>query len=111
MATSKEYLQFVLEQLSGLEDISVRAMMGEYVLYHQGKVVGGVYDDRLLLKATKTALALMAASSCGAVTDVPYPGAKPMLVADVDDRELTCRAVQAVAGDLPAPKTGKRARK
>jgi TfoX/Sxy family transcriptional regulator of competence genes len=86
-------------------------MMGEFLIYCRGKVVGGVYDDRLLLKATKTALALMAASSCGAVTDIPYPGAKPMLVADVDDREMTCRAVQAVAGDLPAPKAGKRARK
>ena len=104
MATSREYLAFVLEQLSALEGVSARPMMGEYILYYQGKVVGGVYDDRLLLKPTKSALALMAASSGGIQTDLPYPGAGEMLVADVDDRDLTCRVVQAVAEDLPVPK-------
>lgn len=100
MASTKEFLQFVLEQLSSLEDVSVRPMMGEYVLYCCGKVVGGVYDDRLLLKPTKSALALMP----HAQKDLPYEGAKEMLVADVDNAELTCRTVAAIAADLPAPK-------
>ena len=104
MATSKAYLDFVLEQLSELEGISTRAMMGEYVLYCQGKVVGGIYDDRLLLKPSKSALKLMEASPGGVQTDIPYPGAKELLVADVDDRDLTCRVVQAIAAELPAPK-------
>lgn len=103
MASSKAFLAFVLEQLSALEDVSVRPMMGEYVLYQSGKVVGGIYDDRLLLKPTASALQLMP----NAQRDIPYPGAKELLVADVDDAELTCRVVRAIAADLPAPK-GKR---
>lgn len=100
MASSKGYLQFVLEQLSALDDVSVRPMMGEYVLYHAGKVVGGIYDDRLLLKPTPSALALLK----DAPTDIPYDGAKEMLVADVDDAERTCRVIEAIAAELPAPK-------
>lgn len=100
MASSKEFVNYVLEQLSALEDVSVRPMMGEYVLYHRGKVVGGVYDDRLLLKPTASALALMPAAQ----RDLPYEGAKEMLVADVDDAALTCRTVEAIATDLPVPK-------
>lgn len=100
MASSKAYLEFVLEQLSGLEGISCRAMMGEYIVYYQGKVVGGVYDDRLLVKATKAALRLLPQ----AAPESPYPGAKEMLPADVDDRELLAALIPAVAADLPAPK-------
>ncbi len=111
MPTSREYMSFVLEQLSGLPGVSARAMMGEYVIYYAGKVVGGVYDERLLVKPTKTALALMEASSFGARTELPYPGGREMLAADVDDRELTCRVLQAVAEDLPAPKPGRRSKK
>ena len=98
MASSKAYLEFVLEQLSALEGVSARAMMGEYLLYYRGKVVGGVYDDRFLLKPTKSALALMGS----APTEIPYPGAKAMLAADIDDAALCCRAVEAVAQDLSA---------
>lgn len=98
MASSKEYLDFVLEQLSALEGVSARAMMGEYVLYYRGRVVGGVYDDRFLLTPTKSALALMGS----APTEIPYPGAKAMLAADIDDAALCCRAVEAVAQDLSA---------
>ena len=104
MASSKEYLQYVLEQLSGLGGVSARAMMGEYLLYCEGKLIGGVYDDRLLLKPTKTAIRILEASSGGAQTDIPYPGAKPMLVADVDDRELTVRVLRAALEELPEPK-------
>ena len=107
MASSREYLEYVMEQLSGVEGVSSRAMMGEYVLYLGGKVVGGVYDDRLLLKPTKTAVRLMEAAFGSAQTDVPYPGAKPHLVADVDDRELTARVLRAIAQELPPPKRRK----
>lgn len=100
MASSKEYLQFVLEQLSALTDVSCRPMMGEYVLYCHGVVVGGIYDDRFLLKPAKIARQLMP----DAPTDIPYPGAKEMLVADVDDAELVCRAVEAIAAELSVSK-------
>ena len=104
MASTKEYLDFVLEQLSDLGDVSARPMMGEYVLYCHSKVIGGVYDDRLLLKATSAALLLLEEEGIDAQFDIPYPGAKEMLVADIDDRELCCRLARAIADELPAPK-------
>ncbi|SEP67286.1 TfoX N-terminal domain-containing protein [Lachnospiraceae bacterium RM5] len=69
MASSKEYLDFVLEQLSALEDISYRAMMGEYIIYYCGKIVGGIYDDRFLVKNVRTATDMMPESSL----ELPYP--------------------------------------
>ena len=107
MASSIEYLDFVLDQLSDLEGLSTRAMMGEYILYCQKKVVGGIYDDRLLLKPTNSALRLMEESGRSLQWELPYPGAKEMLAADVDDRELCCRMIRAIAEDLPAPKKKK----
>ena len=104
MASTKEYLDFVLEQLSDLGDVSARPMMGEYVLYCHSKVIGGVYDDRLLLKATSAALRLLEEEGIDAQFDIPYPGAKEMLVADIDDRELCCRLAKAIADELSAPK-------
>ena len=104
MASTKDYLDYVLEQLVPLEGISCRPMMGEYVLYCRGKVVGGVYDDRLLLKATPTALRLLAEAGLEAPMERPYDGAKEMLLADVDRPELLCRLVQAIADELPAAK-------
>ena len=86
----------MLELLAPLEGIATRPMMGEYVLYYRGKVVGGIYDDRLLLKDTKSAAAL----APDAPREQPYPGAKLMLLADVDDADLTRRLVEAVASDL-----------
>ena len=59
MASSKEYLQFVLEQLSELQEITYRTMMGEFIIYYRGKIVGGIYDDRLLVKPTKSAISYM----------------------------------------------------
>ena len=103
MASSVEYLQFVLEQLSDCAEITYRPMMGEYIIYHRGKVVGGIYDDRFLLKPTKSAVALMP----DAAMELPYEGAKEMLVADIDDRARTCRVVEAIEKDLPAPKRKK----
>ena len=104
MASSKEYLDFVLEQLAELEDIRARAMMGEYLPYCGGKLFGGVYDDRLLLKPSPSALRLMAQAGLEAQMERPYEGAKEMLLADVDRPELLCRIVQALARELPAPK-------
>lgn len=104
MASSKTYLDFVLDQLSALEGIRVRPMMGEYVLYCMDKVVGGVYDDRLLLKPTPAALALLREEGLSVQTELPYGGAKPMLLADVDRPELLCRLVERIAEELPAPK-------
>ena len=100
MASSKEYLDFIADQLSGLDGVVFRAMMGEYILYYRDKIAGGIYDDRLLVKPVPAALALMS----DAPREVPYPGAKEMLVADIDDSELTCRVIRAVAEELPAPK-------
>lgn len=108
MASTKAYLDFVLEQLAGLDTISFRPMMGEYVLYCDGKVVGGVYDDRLLLKPTDAALRLMQEEGLDIPMELPYEGAKEMLLPDVDRRELLCRMVQDIADDLPAPKKKRR---
>ena len=101
MASSKEYLDFVLEQCSSL---SARAMMGEYVLYYGGKVVGGVYDNRLLVKPTKSAVALLS----NAPRELPYEGAKEMLLVDnLDDKEFLAALFNAMVNELPAPKKRK----
>lgn len=108
MASSKAYPDFVLEQLSGLEEVSARPMMGEYVLYCRGKVVGGVYDDRLLLKPTPAAVRLARAHGAPMQMELPYDGAKEMLLADVDRREALCRIVDAIASELPEAKKPRR---
>ena len=103
MASTKEYLTYILEQLSGLDDVRYRAMMGEYILYYRGKVVGGVYDNRLLLKPTPSARALLP----DAPMELPYEGAKAMLLADADDRELLASVLTAMVDELSAPKTAR----
>lgn len=104
MASSKDYLEYVLDQLSSLDDISYRAMMGEYIIYYQGKIVGGIYDDRFLVKPTKSALDLMPDAS----RELPYEGAKEMLlVEDVDDRDFLNDLLNAMVDELPAPKKKK----
>ncbi len=101
MASSKEYLEFILEQLSELDEISHRAMMGEYVLYYRGKVFGGIYDDRFLVKPTKSAVAMMP----DADMELPYEGAKEMiLVDDVEDKDFLKKLVEAMYEELPSPK-------
>ena len=101
MASSKEYLHFILEQLSDLDDISYRPMMGEYILYYRGKIVGGIYDDRLLVKKTRSALELMPAAIC----ELPYEGAKEMLLVDeVDRKEFLKKLFEAMYDELPSPK-------
>jgi len=104
MASSKEYLDFILEQLSGLEEITYRQMMGEYILYYRGKVIGGIYDDRFLVKQTKSALAIMP----DADLELPYEGSKEMiLVDDVENKEFLKELIEAMYGELPAPKKKK----
>ena len=104
MGTSREYLSFVLEQLSDLEDITYRPMMGEYVIYYRGRVAGGVYDDRLLIKPVKAALQLLP----DAPTELPYEGAKPMLMPDIDDKDGLTRLFRAIYDELPVPKPRKK---
>lgn len=104
MASSKEYLDFVLEQLSELEEITYRAMMGEYIIYYRGKIVGGIYDDRLLVKPVESAISLMS----NATYELPYEGAKKMLlVDDVDSKEFLKRLFNAMYDELPTPKKKK----
>lgn len=101
MSSKKEYLDFVLEQLSGLSDISWRQMMGEYMIYYRGKYVAAICDDRFLVKPTPTARALMP----NAAEELPYEGAKPMLLVDsAEDRELLARLFEGLYSELPEPK-------
>lgn len=101
MASSKEYLNFILEQLSDIENITYRAMMGEYIIYCDGKIIGGIYDDRFLVKPTKSAVAMMP----DADRELPYEGAKEMLlVDDVENREFLRELLNAMYKELPAPK-------
>ena len=122
MASTKEYLDFVLEQLSGLDEISSRAMMGEYILYYRGKVFGGIYDDRLLVKPVPAAVKLMPDASM----ELPYEGVlradgtrlaptgaerrpkEMLLVDDIDNREFLCELVEAMYEELPVPKKKKK---
>ena len=107
MASSKRYRDFILEQLSGLDDVSYRAMMGEYIIYYRGKIVGGIYDDRFLVKPTKSAVAMMANASI----ELPYEGSKEMLLVDnVENRDFLRELVEAMYDELPAPKQKKNAK-
>ncbi len=101
MASSKEYLEYILDQLSELDDISYRAMMGEYIIYYRGNVIGGIYDDRFLVKPVKSAAAMMP----DAEMELPYEGAKEMLlVDDVENREFLRELMEAMCDELPASK-------
>ena len=105
MASSKEYLSFILEQLSDLDDITYTAMMGEYIIYYRGKIVGGIYDDRLLVKPVKSAITYMNDPSY----ELPYEGAKEMLlVDDIDNKEYLAGLFNVMYDELPAPKVKKR---
>ena len=104
MASSKEYLDYILEQLSELDEITYKAMMGEYIIYYRGKIVGGVYDDRFLVKPVKAAKNMMPEAEM----ELPYEGAKEMLlVDDVDSKEFLRKLLEAMYGELPAPKKKK----
>ena len=97
MASKKEYLDYILEQLSGLDDVSYRKMMGEYIIYYKNRIIGGIYDDRFLVKPTDSAKRLMPE----AVSELPYEGAKPMLlVENTDARDFLCELLNALADEL-----------
>lgn len=105
MASSKEYLYFILDQLSDLNDVSYRQMMGEYIIYYRGKIVGGIYDDRFLVKQTPSARRLMP----NAALEIPYENAKAMILVDnVDEREFLCELFEAMEKELPVHKTKKK---
>ncbi len=105
MASSKEYLQFVLEQLSDLEEITYRAMMGEFIIYYHGKIAGGIYDNRLLVKPVKSAIEYMPTVTY----EIPYKGAKEMLlVEEVENKEFLSGLFNAMYDELPAPKPKKK---
>ena len=105
MASSKDYLNFILEQLSELEEITYRAMMGEFIIYYRGKIVGGIYDNRLLVKPVKSAQSLMPT----APFELPYDGAKEMLlVENVDSKEFLAQLFEAMYDELPSPKPKKK---
>ncbi|SEA83807.1 Transcriptional regulator of competence genes, TfoX/Sxy family [Eubacterium aggregans] len=104
MASTKAYLDFILEQLSELEEITYRAMMGEYIIYYRGKIVGGIYDDRLLVKPVKSAISFVS----DVTYELPYVGAKEMLlVDDVDSKEYLTNLFIAMYDELPEPKKKK----
>ena len=101
MASSKDYLDFVLEQLSALDDIAYKSMMGEYIIYYRGKIIGGIYDDRFLVKNVKSAAALMPNASL----ELPYEGAKEMLlVEELDNKGFLTELLEAMYDELPMPK-------
>ncbi len=101
MASSKEYLDFILDQLSDLDDIRYRPMMGEYILYYKNKIIGGIYDDRFLLKQTKSSKKLLPL----APLELPYKGAKEMLlVEEIENKELLSNLLNSMVDELPAPK-------
>lgn len=105
MASSKEYLDFILEQVSELDNVSYKAMMGEFIIYYKGKIIGGIYDDRLLVKPVQSAINYMP----NAVYELPYDGAKEMLlVDDVDNKEFIIGLFDAMYDDLPVPKPKKK---
>lgn len=105
MSSSKEFVNFVLEQLSGLEQVSSRAMMGEYIIYYRERIVGGIYDNRFLVKPVDSALALMPDASW----ELPYEGAKKMLLVDnLDDRDFLEKLLNEMYDELPLPKKKKK---
>ena len=105
MASSKDYLQFVLEQLSELQEITYRAMMGEFILYYRGQIVGGIYDDRLLVKPTKSAISYMPTVTY----EIPYENAKEMLlVEEVDNKDFLTGLFDVMYDELPTPKPKKK---
>ena len=101
MASSKDYLDYILNQLSDLDDISYRAMMGEYIIYYRGKIIGGIYDDRFLVRPVKAAVVMMP----DADRELPYEGAKAMLlVDDVENRVFLKELLEVMYDELPTPK-------
>lgn len=105
MASNKEYLKYILEQLSALDEISYRSMMGEFIIYYRGRIVGGIYDNRLLVKPVKAAISYMKTAQY----ELPYEGAKEMLLVDeVDSKEFLTGLFHVMYEELPDPKPKKK---
>ena len=104
MSSTEQYLDFVLDLLGELNDVAHRKMMGQYVLYYRGKVIGGIYDDRFLLKVTPASSRLLP----DAPRAIPYEGAKEMLLVELEDRDTLHDVIDAVWEELPAPKKRKK---
>lgn len=105
MASSKEYLNFILDQLSGVDEVTYRAMMGEFIIYYKGKIIGGIYDDRFLVKPVKSAIELMPDASY----ELPYEGAGKMLLVDnVDNKDFLVELLEDMYKELPSPKPKKK---
>ncbi len=105
MSSSKEYLNFILAQLSDLKDVTYRAMMGEFIIYYRGKIVGGIYDNRFLVKPVKSAITYLKTITY----ELPYEGTKEMLlVDDLDSKEYLTGLFNVMYDELPAPKTKKK---
>lgn len=103
MASSIDYLNYLLEQLSELDDVTYRPMMGEYIICYHGKIIGGIYDNRFLVKETESASKMLPNAS----KEEPYPGGKEMLLVDVDDSRFLCDLFEAMYDELPTPKKKK----
>ena len=103
MASSKDYLDLILDQLSGLDEITYKAMMGEYILYYRGRIFGGIYDDRFLVKPTQSAKRMMPEADL----ELPYEGAKEMLLVDMEDKAFLKELIETMYPELPAPKKRK----
>lgn len=104
MASSKDYLDFILEQLSELDDIEYKTMMGEYIIYYRGKVIGGIYDDRFLVKPVKSAVGMMPEANL----ELPYEGAKEMILVDnVENKDFFRNLLETMYEELPDPKKKK----
>lgn len=100
MASSKDYLEFILEQLSYIDGITYRYMMSEYILYINGKIFGGIYDNRFMVKITSSSKKIMP----DADEELPYEGAKPMLlVTEVDNRDFLKLLIESMYPELPEP--------
>ena len=104
MTSNKQYLEYILERLSGLDDISYRAMMGEYIIYYRGKIIGGIYDDRFLIKPVKSAKAMMP----NADMELPYEGAREMILVDeTENEDFLKELIEAMYDELPSPRKRK----
>ena len=104
MTSSKQYLEYILERLSGLDDISYRAMLGEYIIYYRGKIIGGIYDDRFLIKPVKSAKAMMP----NADMELPYEGAREMILVDeTENEDFLKELIEAMYDELPSPRKRK----
>ncbi len=105
MSTSREYLYFILEQLSALDGITHRMMMGEYIIYYKGKIAAYICDERFLVKPVPSALKLLPDAEYDAISE---GGRKKLLrVDDVDNRELLVNLFTAMYDELPEPKPKK----